>query len=348
MDDDATVRLPRLGVVPAPKARPPRRGPALPLVALGLVVLAAGGAALWWWPREAPSPEVPLAVAPSVQPPALPAADPVPPPPAPSPPSLGPPSLAPLAVAPPAPPSRNQAGILAHAAMWPTLFRWDANPLVFVLDFPDLASQGAAMNRAAALIEKARTPRDRVLDDTGLAAAIAADRNTPEDYYFGHNYRASDLARMFALAERDGIALNPREEWLREQVALVQSLAPGRDAAILTIPGLGPEVTPALRAAILRHELAHGQFFTLPMFAAHVMTVWHRGMTEEERAAIRAFLGREGYDTAQEEMMANEAMAYILHTPDRAVFDPVRELGWDEAQVARIRALFAEGAPLQP
>ncbi|MBB3896874.1 hypothetical protein [Roseococcus suduntuyensis] len=247
-----------------------------------------------------------------------------------------------------APPSRGHAEIAAHVATRPTLFRWDANPLVFVLDFPDLASQGAAMNRAAALIEKARTPRDRVLDDTALAAAIAADRNTPDDYYFGHNYRASDLARMFALAERDGIALNPQEEWLREQVALVRSLAPGRDAAILTVPGLGPEVTPALRAAILRHELAHGQFFTLPMFAAHVMTVWHRGMTEQERAAIRAFLGREGYDTAQEEMMANEAMAYILHTPDREVFDPVRELGWDEAQVARIRALFAEGAPPEP
>lgn len=338
MDDDATVRLPRPGVVPAPKARPARRGAAL--VAFGLVVLVAGGAALWWWPREAQPPEPPLAVAPSVQPPAL-EAPPVAPAPVPQP-------SAPPASAPAPPPSRNQAEILAHAATRPTLFRWDANPLVFVLDFPDLASQGAAMNRAAALIEKARTPRDRVLDDTALAAAIAADRNTPDDYYVGHNYRASDLTRMFALAERDGIALNPREEWLREQVALVQSLAPGRDAAILTIPGLGPEVSPALRAAILRHELAHGQFFTLPMFAAHVMAVWHRGMTEEERAAIRAFLGREGYDTAQEEMMANEAMAYILHTPDRTIFDPMRELGWDEAQVARIRALFAEGAPPEP
>ncbi|WP_191082950.1 hypothetical protein [Roseococcus microcysteis] len=346
MDDDATVRLARPGAVPASEATPPRRGPALagPILAgLGLAVLVAGGAALWWWPREGPPPEAPLAMAPPVAAPPPPMVLAPPPAVAPSPEASAP--LAPPLLA---PPSRSQAEIAAHVATRPTLFRWDANPLVFVLDFPDLASQGAAMNRAAALIEKARTPRDRVLDDTALAAAIAADRNTPSDYYFGHNYRASDLTRMFALAERDGIALNPREQWLREQVALVQSLAPGRDAAILTIPGLGPEVSPALRAAILRHELAHGQFFTLPMFAAHVMAVWHRGMTEQERAAIRAFLGREGYDTAQEEMMANEAMAYILHTPDRAVFDPVRELGWDEAQVARIRALFAEGAPPEP
>jgi len=330
MDDDATVRLVR--PVP-PVAAAPRRPFAWIAAALGLAAL--GGAALFW-PRAAPPP-VPAPV--DTAPPA----------------GLEPaPGLAPPPFASPAPPREvgpaltDQATIAAHQPRAPTLFRWAANPLVFVLDFPDLATQGAAMNRAAAFIEKARTPRDRVLDDAALAAAIAADRNTPSDYYFGHNYRASDLARMFAAADRQGIALNPQEEWLRAQLALVQRLDPGRDAAILTIPGVGPEVTPALRSAILRHELAHGQFFTLPMFAAHVMRVWTEGLTEEERAAIRAFLGREGYDTTQEEMMANEAMAYLLHTPDPEVFDPARELGWDAPRIARLRALLAEGAPPEP
>jgi hypothetical protein len=37
-----------------------------------------------------------------------------------------------------------------------------------------------------------------------------------------------------------------------------------------------------MRRSILRHELSHGQFFTLPLFAAHVMRVWERGFTEAD------------------------------------------------------------------
>ncbi len=369
MDDDATVRLIRPGAVaaasPAPAPAPRASiGVRVGLAGAVLAVLGLGGAALWW-PREAPpvpasappilaspaSPPAPAPVPRVLAPPEEPrvAAPPVAAPPALLAPAVEAPVPAAEPVAPPiGPPLLDQAAIADHRARTPTAFRWAANPLVFVLDFPDLATQGAAMNRAAAFIEKARAPRNRVLDDVALAEAIAADGSTPSDYYFGHNYRVSDLERMFAQAERDGVTLNPQERWLREQVALARRLDRSRDAAILTIPGLGPEVSPGLRRAILRHELSHGQFFTQPLFAAHVMRVWEARMTEAERAAIRAFLGREGYDTRQEEMMANEAMAYLLHTPDREVFNPIRELGWSEAQVARVRALFAEGAPPEP
>lgn len=342
MDDDATVRLNRPASLAPPGPVPVsarRRGL---LLGAGLIVLGVA-AVLLWWARGAPPPVASLptqalptsispgAVAPVLAAPALLSA------PGPA------PELGPIG-----PPLRDETAIAAHQPSQPTAFRWAANPLVFVLDFPDLASQGAAMNRAAAFIEKARAPRDRVLDDAALAAAIAADGSAPAEYYLGHNYRASDLERMFAQAERDGVALNPHETWLRAQVALAQRLTRGRDAAILTIPGVGPEVSASLRRAILRHELGHGQFFTQPLFAAHVMRVWDQRMTEAERGADRAFLGREGYDTSQADMMANEAMAYLLYTPDRTVFDPVRELRWSEAQISRIRALFAEGAPPEP
>jgi hypothetical protein len=337
MDDDATVRLTRparQAVPPPPRPGAWARGALLAGLALGLLGV---GAALMWWPREAapPTAERPEAAG---APPTISA------PTALFPPALVRPPDAALA----GPPLRDEAEIAAHQARQPTAFRWAANPLVFVLDFPDLATQGAAMNRAAAFIEKARAPRDRVLNDAALAEAIAADGTTPAEYYFGHNYRASDLERMFALAERDGVTLNPQEVWLREQVGLARQLDRSRDAAILTIPGVGPDVSPSLRRAILRHELAHGQFFTQPLFAAHVMRVWEQRMTEAEREAVRAFLGREGYDTTQPVMMANEAMAYLLYTPDREVFDPVRELRWSEEQIARVRALFAEGAPPEP
>ena len=230
----------------------------------------------------------------------------------------------------------------------PTVLRWQPNPLVWVLDFPTLELQGAAMNRAAALLEKAGTPRDRVLDDAALAAAIAADRREAATWYSGHNYRAADLERVFALAARDGIRLNPQEAWVASQVALASRLERGREVAILSVPAEGPRVDAALRRSILRHELAHGQFFTLPFFAAHVLRVWQRGFSEAERDGMRRFLAADGYDAAQEELMANEAMAYLLHTPDRRLFDPARDLGWSDAQASRLRAMLREGAPPQP
>ncbi|UPY37359.1 hypothetical protein [Sediminicoccus sp. KRV36] len=295
-----------------------KRRLALGLGAVG-AVLAAGGGVAWWWVAARPSP---------------------------SPPHVAPP---PVATGPAlAPPLLDFAGLLAHRAAVPTALRWAANPLVWVLDFPSLELQGQAMNRAAALIEKAQTPRDRVLSDAELAAAVAADQRSTADWYFGHNYRASDLTRMFDLAARQGLRLNPLEAWLRDQVELAGRVDRGRETAFITIPAIGAHVDAQMRSSVLRHELSHGQFFTLPFFAAHVMRIWESGFTEAERSAFRRFLGAEGYDTGQAEVMANEAMAYLLYTPDRRFFDPARDLGWSDAQAERLRALLREAAPEAP
>nr|WP_314075942.1 hypothetical protein [uncultured Roseococcus sp.] len=327
MQEDDTVRLPRseargreaIAAPPASSA-PTRRS--LGLWAAGVLgILAAGGGATWWWSGRSPPPHP--------EPP--PARRPAPP----APPPEGPDIL-------------DTAGIMAHRATEPTALRWASNPLVWVLDFPNLELQGRAMNRAAALIEKARTPRDRVLADEALAGAILADGRTSATWYFGHNYRASDLARFFEWAERDGVPLNPLELWVREKVELARRVDRSRDAAFLTIPALGPNVDETMRAAILRHELGHGQFFTLPFFGAHVMRVWESGFSETERGEFRRFLASEGYDTQQPEVMANEAMAYLLYTPDRRFFDPARDLGWSDEQAERLRAMLRSGAPEDP
>jgi len=325
-DDDATIRLPRPGTVPAaamatPAPLPPGRRFGLWLgLGAGALTLCGGGAA-WWFLASPPATlitEQPADLTPVTAPRIVP------------------------------PPLLDAQAIVSHRAAVPTVWRWAANPLVWVLDFPSLELQGLGMNRIAALVEKGRTPRDRVLDDDALAAAIAADRRTTASWYFGHNYRASDVLRMFELAARDGIRLNPQERWVEEQLRLALQVDRGRDSAILTIPGIGPQVDENLRRTILLHELGHGQFFTLPFFAAHVMRVWETGFSETERADVRRFLRSDGYDTAQEEMMANEAMAYLLYTPDRRFFDPARDLGWSDAQADRLRALLRAGAPEQP
>jgi hypothetical protein len=243
------------------------------------------------------------------------------------------------------PPLASAEAILAHRAAATTLFRLAANPSVFVYDFPDLDQQGATFNRAAALIEKVGLPRDRVLDDAALAAAIARSGDTPGTYYYGHNYRGRDLDRFFALADRDGIALRPAELRLREDLRRMRSLVPtGEDLAVISVPGIEPRVDAAMRRAILHHEIGHGHFFTMPAFAAHVAEVWRNVFTEAERAAFHTFLEREGYDPTLEEVMMNEAMAYLIYTPDDRFFTP-SHVGMTDARAEELRAALRRRAP---
>lgn len=239
----------------------------------------------------------------------------------------------------------TEAEILALNPVRPSVMRLREQPRIFVLAFPDLDMQGAALNRAAALIEKRGQPRDRVLDDRELAAAIAGSGATPATYYYGHNYRASDLLRFFTLAERQGIRLTEQEQWVRAQLALLAplSLDPG-EVAFIAFPGLDSRVDEASRRTILHHEIGHGYFFTNPVFAAHVTRVWRRDFTAADRAAFVGFLTREGYDPQQEEIMVNETMAYLLFTPDERFFSP-NQVGLSVQRVEQLRAMLLEAAP---
>lgn len=253
------------------------------------------------------------------------------------------------------------ATILAHRGRDLAVFRLAENPRILVLDFPSLAEQGRMMNRIAALVEKAGLPRERVLTEAELAAVIAARGETAETFYFGHNYRVRDLARFFALAARDGIPLNDAERRLAAILAATGLAPPGPDGlpepagegAVVTLtaaenpPAALPGrlvVDPSVRAAILRHELSHGEFFTNPDFAAHVARWWQERLSADERALFRRFLAEGGYDPANEEVMMNEAMAYLMHTPDPRFFNAAA-LGVTEAALESMRARFRAGQP---
>ena len=338
-DPDATVRLPRPGPAPPPAPVPPARAGRAALAAgAGAVALVAAAGGAWWWLTRGPAEPPPKPEAPAAS---MAVPDPVAAPRTSSPPRA-------MVLPPPAdfaPPVASEEAILAHRAERPVVFRLDANPRVFILDFPGLDLQGAALNRVAALVEKVRQPRDRVLDDAALAAAITASGETPGTYYYGHNYRGRDLERFFALADRDGVALNEEERWLRGEVARLRRLVPlPEDFALVSVPGLEPRVDAAMRRAILHHEIGHGHFFTDARFAAHVALVWRDVFTEAERARFRAFLEREGYDPALEEVMMNEAMAYLIFTPDARFFTPAHA-GLDDARADALRAALRAGAP---
>ncbi len=289
----------------------------------------AGGAAWLWFQRAAP-------------------------PPAPAPVAEAPPRLDPARLADP-------ATILAHRAGALTVFRLAENPRILVFDFPSLAEQGRMMNRLAALVEKEGLPRDRVLSDAELAAAIAERGETEETFYFGHNYRVTHIARFFALAARDGIALNEAERRLAAILAETGVAPPGPDglprpaveAAVISLSAVeNPHGHPSgrvaidagVRASILRHELSHGEFFTNAEFAAHVARWWRERLTEAERAGFRRFLAAGGYDPAEEEVMMNEAMAYLMHTPDPRFFN-AGAIGVSEAALEDMRRRFRDGMP---
>jgi hypothetical protein len=349
--DDETVRLtPRRPVppepaaiawgspAPAPQPAPRRRGP-MALAVAG--VLAVGGVAgVAWWAWVAPATEMP---APATAPPVTPlppvAATPPPQVAAQAPPAEAPSRLSRMPVL------MDLAAILAHRAAAPAMLRLAEETAVFVLDFPSLDQQGAALNRVAALVEKAGLPRDRVLTPAEMAAAIARAGDTPATYYYGHNYRGAELERFFALAARDGLALSPEEAWVEAQFRLARGLLPReREIALISMAAPGPLMDDGARASVLRHELSHGYFATRPAYAEHIRRVWREGFTEAEREAFRQFLAREQYDRGNEEVMLDEAQAYLLHTPDPRFFSPAH-LGLPAEQVERMRALMRRGAP---
>lgn len=331
-DDDATVvlRRPEGGASRPPAARA-RRGPWIAAAVLALAV-AGGGTAWLWLERAAPPP--PPAEAPA---------------PAPAPARVDPSRLA------------DAAAILAHQAAALTVFRLADNPRILVLDFPSLAEQGRMLNRIAALVEKAGLPRDRVLTDAELAAAIAERGETAETFYFGHNYKAADLARFFALAARDRVELNEAERWLARLLADTALAPPGPDGlprpqaetAVISLAAAEPPgrsvagrvaIDASVRAVILRHELSHGEFFTNPAYARHVAHWWRERLSEAERALFRRFLAASGYDPEVEEVMMNEAMAYLMHTPDPRFFG-AEALGVTPAALEDMRRRFRDGLP---
>jgi hypothetical protein len=243
-------------------------------------------------------------------------------------------------------PLADEATILAARAPDMLAFRCRDAPAVVVLSFPSLGQQGEMLDRIAAFVEKAGLPRDRVLSDAELDAAIRQAGDTRETYYYGHDYRAADMARFFTVADRDGVVFHPEEIQLRLLLKRTGMLTDGATGALISIPPevAAEQIDATSRATILHHELSHGVYFTDTAYAAYARNFWLTVLNESQRAGFRAFLGSEGYDTANEDLMLNEAQAYLIHTPDKRYFTPDRA-GLTEAEAALLRETFVRGMP---
>jgi hypothetical protein len=267
----------------------------------------------------------------------------------PAPPIVATPAPAPT---PPAPPpglpiqTATEQEILRHVPTGLTVFRFADDQRILVLDFASLHEQGMMLNRVAALVEKAGQPRNRVLSDGELAAAIRGDGDTPETYYYGHDYSAASLRRFFALADDAHLPLDPQEETLRRLLHQVDWFNPDANAGLISIPAVGADanVTLSARGTILHHELSHGMFFGDPDYASFVHAFWETALSGEERGGVRRFLGSEGYDTNYEELMYNEMQAYLMFTRDPEFFTPERA-GMTTPRLADLQTQFLRGMP---
>lgn len=305
---DETVRI-----LPRP---PLKSGGAARWIALAAaaVLLVCGSAAWWFWPRPVP-PRVTQSSAPV--------------------------SAPEFRIV-----TATEQQILDDVPASLTVFRFAGNPQILVLDIASLHEQGEMLNRVAALMEKAGLPRDRVLTDAELGAAIRERGDTVETFYYGHDYPAAALVRFFALADTQRIELDPQEERLRALLRQLGWLTPDISAALISLPAVGADryVTQASRAAILRHELSHGEFFSNPAYAGYVRDFWRTRLTDAERAGVRRFLGAEEYDTRAEELMYNEMQAYLMFTRDPMFFTPDKA-GLAPGRLAELRAEFLAGMP---
>ena len=227
-----------------------------------------------------------------------------------------------------------------------SVFRFAPNPRVLVLVFASLREQGNMLNRAAAFVEKANQPHDRVLTDPELDAAIRAGGDTVETFYYGHDYGAPDLTRFFALADRAGVRLTEEEEALRRLLARERWFEPNAIGGLLSIPQIGADshVTPDARAAILHHELSHGEYFTNPAYAAFVRKFWNQTLTAGERDRMRRFLLSLGYEPGLEHVVENEAQAYLMFTESADFFTP-EMVGMTKARLTELRNAFYRAMP---
>jgi hypothetical protein len=227
--------------------------------------------------------------------------------------------------------------------------RFKPDPNIVVIDFPSLTVQGLMLDRVAALIEKAHLPRDRVLDDVELHEAIYNCGDTIESYYYGHDYKAADLQKFFRLAKADGVTLNANELWLQKLLNQLGWLTQGATGAIITLPAAIPPIDQHIRAVILHHEISHGAFYTIPAYAQYATDFWN-SLTPQDRADFTGFLGRQGYDTNNTNLMLNETQAYLIFTRDPMFFDS-QVVNMTDAQINTLRAGYIANIPvpwLQP
>ncbi len=261
----------------------------------------------------------------------------------------------------PAPIAANLSTILSNQNNTLTVFAYNGRKNIILFDFPSLAEQGRMFNRVVAMVERIGAPRARVLSNEELLQFIRSVGKTEATLAYGNDILISELVVFFNLSEHGNIQLNSHEIALRQflldqrlitfRTGFFQALTPA--AVILSLPQENqgtpgsPAVTTLARRTILAHEHAHAEYYTNPTYANFCRHFWRSVLNDVERDAFRKFLARRGYNSDNEEMMLNEAQAYLMYTPDPRAFSPDL-IGLKEKHIDTLRQKFRQGFPDMP
>lgn len=243
-------------------------------------------------------------------------------------------------------PKAGETAIFNNVSHKFTIFRFRPDPLILVIDCPDLYQQGMMFDRVAALIEKASAPRDHVLTEAEFGQALRDAHQTVATYYYGDDYPASALRKFFRLAASQHISLTKQERRLQRIARREGFLKPGANGAMISIPQAAgsKRITWRSRAVILRHELAHGAYFTIPSYRHFVHHFYNTQMTPAQQDDFQNFLVRDGYDPHDHDLIVNETIAYMIFTRDPEYFN-AHAVGLTDAALASLRQRFEADMP---
>lgn len=236
------------------------------------------------------------------------------------------------------------------------------NERTVVFDFPNIREQGRMFARLILFIERAGTSKTRVMTVAEVQKWLAQNSAQLETLTVGNNMRTGELARFFNSARFQGEPITADEQrlydWLvqaqllREEEAGVAVVDPER--ILVTVPQAsavsgcaGCSITAAQRAIILQHELSHARFATDTVYQNYALWFWSNGMSLVARDKFTRFLRARGYDATIRELCANEMQAFLLHTPDPAMFSAA-DVGMSDIELADLRRRFQEGMGPRP
>jgi hypothetical protein len=187
------------------------------------------------------------------------------------------------------------------------IFKWERFPSLLIFDFADYAIQDRMLKRLAFYVEKVGF-RGRLASDAEIASLHG---------WNAHDYRAEDLARFFQTSRELNFPLLAEEKEL-EQILLNSGIIrniggklQGGEGGIVSITRESPDY---LRTRFMAHEGFHGLFFIDEDFRDFSRSRFQR-LPADAKRFITSYFGYQQYDTADEYLLVNEFMAYILQQP---------------------------------
>jgi hypothetical protein len=253
-------------------------------------------------------------------------------------------------------------GILAATVDGRTAYVVDENERVVILDMPNARDQGHMFGRMIIFVERGGTPKTKIMTIPEVQKWLVETKGSIDTLTVGNNLRASELARFFNTARNQGEPLTEDEkqlyDWvlkwgmLHEEGSGVVVVEPER--ILITIPQAstvtgcaGCGVTAGQRATILEHEMSHAKWATDTVYQNYALWFWSNTLPLPTREKFTRFLRSRGYDPNNRELMANEMQAFLMHTPDPAMFS-ASALGVTDAELNDLKQAFQSGIAPKP